>query len=118
MTSWAYHLNMTSPESDAPLLLLSRFLKGNSVLAWIVSLAHQNELKVLVYSSKSMTLYVRRKRSRYAATNLLLHRLGELDLLESWAIDFLKLIGKFGRNLTASPRRYTNRYRHSVRRTL
>ncbi|MCJ1378262.1 hypothetical protein MMC17_001359 [Xylographa soralifera] len=108
-TSWAYHLNMTFPESDAPLLLLSKFLKGNSVLAWIVSLVHQNQLKVLVYSSKSMNLYVRRKRARYAATNPLLHRLEELDLLESWATDFLKLLGKFGRNLVANP---TSIYQH------
>lgn len=33
----------------------------------------------------------------------LLHRLQELELLESWATDFLKLLGKFGRNLTAAP---------------
>ena len=103
MTSWAYHLNMISPESDTPLLLLSKFLKGNSVLAWIASLAHQNQLKVLAYSSKSMNLYVRRKWGRYAAINPLLHRVQELDLLELWATDFLKLLGKFGRNLTACP---------------
>ena len=103
MTSWAYHLNMTSPESDAPLLLLSKFLEGSSVLTWIESLARQNQLKVLVYSSRSINLYVRRKWGRYKATNPLLHRLRELDLLELWATDFLKLLGKFGRNLTASP---------------
>ncbi|CAD6570233.1 MAG: hypothetical protein ASARMPREDX12_005007 [Alectoria sarmentosa] len=103
MTSWAYHLNMISPESNAPLQLLSKFLKGNSVLAWIVSLAQQNQLKLLVYASKSMNLYVRRKRRCQAATNPLLHPLQELDLVESWATDFLKLLGKFGRNLTANP---------------
>lgn len=103
MTSWAYHLNQTSPESDVPLLLLSKFLKANSVFTWIVSLAQQNQLKVLVYSSRSMNLYVRRKRLRYKTTNPLLHRLQELDLVESWATDFLKLLGKFGRNLTANP---------------
>ena len=103
MASWAYHLNMTSSESNAPLLLLSKFLKGNSVLAWIVSLAYQNRLKLLVYSSKIMSLYVRRKRRRQAATNPLLHPLQELDLVESWATDFLKLLGKFGSNLTESP---------------
>lgn len=103
MTSWAYHLNMTSPESEEPLLLLPKFLKGKSVLAWIVLLAQHKRLEVLVSSSKSMNLYVRRKRALYSATNPMLHRLQELDLLEGWATDFLKLLGKFGRNLMDSP---------------
>jgi WD40 repeat protein len=102
-TDWAYHLNMTSPRSDAPLSLLTKFLRGNSVLGWIASLAQENQLKVLVYSSKHLNLYVRRKSGRYVATNPLLHRLRDLDLLESWATDFLKILGKFGRNLSASP---------------
>ncbi|KAL8833638.1 MAG: hypothetical protein Q9170_004159 [Blastenia crenularia] len=103
VTSWAYHFNLTSIDSDEPMLQLASFLKGNSILAWIVWLAQQNQLKVLVYTSKIMTLYVRRKRGRYGSTNPLLHRLQELDLVESWATDLLKLVGKFGQNLTTSP---------------
>ncbi|KAL8788977.1 MAG: hypothetical protein Q9213_001386 [Squamulea squamosa] len=102
-TSWAYHLNLTSVKSDEPLLQLAKFLTEGSVLAWIVLLAQQNQLKVLVYSSKIMTLYVRRKRGRYGSTNPLLHRLQELDLIESWATDLLKILGKFGQNLMSSP---------------
>ena len=103
VTSWAYHFNLTSVDTDAPLLRLGRFLDGNTVLAWIVSLAQLNQLKVLVYSSKKMTLYVRRKRSQYGSTNPILHRLQELDLVESWATDFLKILGKFGPTLLANP---------------
>ncbi|KAG6997629.1 hypothetical protein G7Y79_00039g075910 [Physcia stellaris] len=101
--SWAYHFNLTSIESDEPLLQLAKFLKGKFVLAWIAALAQHNQLKVLAYSSKTMTLYVRRKRGRYRSTNPLLHRLQELDLVESWATDFLKILGKFGQILLASP---------------
>ena len=103
VTSWAYHFNLTSVDTDAPLLRLGRFLDGNTVLAWIVSLAQLNQLKVLVYSAKKMTLYVRRKRSQYGSTNPILHRLQELDLVESWATDFLKILGKFGPTLLANP---------------
>ncbi|KAL8838171.1 MAG: hypothetical protein Q9176_005254 [Flavoplaca citrina] len=99
VTSWAYHFNLTSVDTDEPLLRLGSFLDGNTVLAWIVSLAQLNQLKVLVYSSKIMTLYVRRKRSQYGSTNPILHRLQELDLVESWATDFLKILGKFGPTL-------------------
>ncbi|KAL5045518.1 hypothetical protein BDW71DRAFT_208333 [Aspergillus fruticulosus] len=103
MTSWAYHLDKISPDSDEPLLLLADFLKGNYVLDWIVALAQSRRLKVLVSSAKSMNLYARRKRGRYAATNPMVHRLQELDLVESWATDLLKLIGKFGLHLTECP---------------
>ena len=103
MTSWAYHLNKVSPEGDQPLLLLSKFLSGRTVLAWIVSLSRQNQLKVLVSSSKSMMMYVRRKQATYENSNPLSHRLQDLDLLEAWATDFLKILGKFGPNLKSSP---------------
>lgn len=103
ITSWAYHLDKISPKSDAPLILLAEFLKGNSVLHWIVALAQRKRLRVIVSSAKSMSLYVRRKRGRYASTNPMDHRLRELDLVDSWATDLLKLIGKFGLHLAESP---------------
>jgi WD40 repeat protein len=101
--SWNYHLNLLSSESDAPLVLLAKFLSSTAVLNWIESLAKKNLLKVLVYSSKAMTSYARRKRHRNTETNPLQHRIQEIDLVESWAIDFLKIIGKFGPNLIAAP---------------
>ncbi|KAI9369763.1 hypothetical protein BJX61DRAFT_545262 [Aspergillus egyptiacus] len=103
MTSWAYHLDKISPDSDDSLLRLAHFLKGNYVLDWIVAIAQTRRLKVLVQSAKSMNLFVRRKRGRYAATNPMVHRLQELDLVESWATDLLKLVGKFGIHLTECP---------------
>ncbi|KAL8981659.1 MAG: hypothetical protein Q9205_003617 [Flavoplaca limonia] len=48
VTSWAYHFNLTSVDTDEPLLRLGSFLDGNTVLAWIVSLAQLNQLKVLL----------------------------------------------------------------------
>ncbi|KGO65030.1 hypothetical protein PEX1_017620 [Penicillium expansum] len=103
MTSWAYHLDKVSADSDAPLLLLAKFLKGNHVLDWIVALAQTRKLRVLVSSAKSMSLFARRKRGRNSVTHPMVHRLQELDLVESWATDLLKLIGKFGLHLTETP---------------
>ncbi|KAJ5467484.1 Cytochrome cd1-nitrite reductase-likeC-terminal heme d1 [Penicillium sp. IBT 31633x] len=103
MTSWAYHLDKLSPDLDAPLLLLARFLKGNYILDWIVALAQTKRLRVLVSSARSMNLYVRRKRGRDTRINPMTHRLQELELVESWAIDLLKLVGKFGLHLSEYP---------------
>ena len=102
-TSWPYHLDRIPPESDSALMALSDFLKGYSVLAWITTLASQNLLKMLVSASKSLNLLARRKRNRYTETNPMAHRLQELETIELWAIDFLKLLGKFGGNLIAAP---------------
>lgn len=103
VTSWAYHFKLTSIDNEKPLLMLAKFLKGDCVFSWIASLAHHDQLKVLVFTSKIMASYVRRKRSQYRLTNPLLHRLQELELIELWAIDFLKVLGKFGKTLMASP---------------
>lgn len=110
MTSWAYHLGKVSLDSDEPLLLLTKFLKGNYVLDWIVALALTKQLRVLVSSAKIMNLYVRRKRGLYAATNPMSHHLEELSLVELWATDFLKLVGEFGLHLIENP---TSIYQHT-----
>jgi hypothetical protein len=101
--AWAYHLDKIAPDSDAPLLLLAKLLKGNRVLDWIMTLVQHRCLKVVVSSAKSMSLYVRRMRGRYATSNPLNHRLKELELVQLWATDLLKLVGKFGTHLTECP---------------
>lgn len=103
MASWAYHLNSVSPDGDEPLILLGEFLSGRHVIAWIVSLAKQDQLKVLVSASKSMMLYVCKKQAIYEKSNSLPHRLQELDLIETWATEFRKILRKFGANLKESP---------------
>lgn len=103
MSSWGYHLNKTSSESAEPLRLLIEFLKGDSVLAWISMLATHTHMKALVSSSKSMNSYVQRKRAYHAMANPLLEPPQELNIVEAWATDFLKLLGKFGQNLGTNP---------------
>ncbi|KAJ5712715.1 hypothetical protein N7493_009183 [Penicillium malachiteum] len=103
MTSWAYHLGQLSPDLDEPLLILAKFLKENCVIDWIAALAITRKLRVLVSSAKAMKLYARRKRAQYEATNPMNHHLQELNLVESWAKDLLKLVGKFGMHLIECP---------------
>jgi hypothetical protein len=102
-TSWPYHLDRTPLDSDTVLLTLSDFLTGYSVLAWVTTLASKNLLRMLVSASKSLSRLVRVKRTKYVETNPMAHRLQELDNIERWATDFLKLLGKFGQNLVLSP---------------
>ena len=102
-TSWAYHLNFSSAASDATLTLLIRFLKGSHVLSWIHMLAVLGQLKVLIFAAQGLTTYVQKRRKSDASKMPLLHRLSDLHILELWAIDLLKLTGKFGSHLLQEP---------------
>jgi WD40 repeat protein len=102
-TSWPYHLDENSATSNEPLILITKFLRSMSVLAWISSLAEFGQLKVLVHASRTLNTFVRRRRNYDAGTNPLPHRLEDLKLVELWATDLIKILGKFGPNLTTDP---------------
>ena len=102
-TSWAYHLKSTSAASDSILDFLVKFFQGSGVLPWVQLLAMLKQLKVLVFTSEGLTSFVQRRRKLDAAKMPLLHRLSDLSVLELWAIDLLKIVGKFGNHLLEEP---------------
>ena len=101
--SWPYHLRQAATGSGDTLTLLVNFLEGRSVLFWIHSLAIFRYLEVLVRAARTLTSFVGLNRKLNAEKSPLLHRLQDLGLLESWATDFLKIVGKFGRHLLQDP---------------
>ena len=80
-----------------------RFFKGPFVLAWIHSLALFSQLEVLVKAARILTLFVALHRRLNVEKNPLLHRLQDLELLDLWAINLVKITGKFGRQLLHDP---------------
>ena len=102
-TSWGYHLNGSSAGSDNALSSLVKFFQGPYVLPWIQALATLKDLKFLVFASQSLTTLIRKRRNIDASRMPLLHRLSDLDLLEHWATDLLKVVGKFGGHLLQDP---------------
>ncbi|KAG9236956.1 hypothetical protein BJ875DRAFT_455082 [Amylocarpus encephaloides] len=101
-TSWPYHLDLSCATNEI-LLFIAKFLRSNSVLTWISSLASYGELKVLVHASRTLSTLARRRRKFDIGSNPLLHRLEDLELVDLWATDLIKLLGKFGPNLTTEP---------------
>jgi len=102
-TSWMYHLRHMRVASDEALEKLVRLFKNLSVLTWIHALALVGHLEMLVKASKVLTTFVSNRRKLNSTQNPLLHRLSDIDLLERWTIDLVKLIGKFGRHLLSDP---------------
>ena len=101
--SWAYHLDASSPASENVLNLLGDFFKGQAVLFWISVLARIGDLKTLVQTSRSLTIFIQRRRKHDAGISPLLHKLEEIEGLELWVTDLNKICAKFSQNLIRDP---------------
>lgn len=104
-TSWSYHLVSSAADSaHTQLLLLVKFFQGPSVLFWIHFLALHGQLRSLLYASQSITSYLKKQALIDAERSPMTHRLQEKELVECWATDLVKIVGKFGSNLVRHPR--------------
>lgn len=61
------------------------------------------QLKVMVYASRHLDTFLRKRRKLDASRISLLHRLSDTNLLESWDTDLLRVSGKFGIHLLQDP---------------
>ncbi|EKG17144.1 hypothetical protein MPH_05598 [Macrophomina phaseolina MS6] len=102
-TSWSFHLQHSDFESDAAFDILVKFFTRTSVLTWIHILALTGQLEVLVKTSKTLGNFVAKIRKSNKNRNPMLHRLSDLDLLDQWAIDLVKVVGKFSKHLLTNP---------------
>lgn len=101
--SWHVHLDKIAADSDTALQALVKFFHDVPALAWIQYLAVADELAVLVAASLSLSSFIRRKRKAESSKPPTMHRIPELSLLETWAIDLLKMTAKFGSYLIEDP---------------
>jgi WD40 repeat protein len=104
-TSWAHHLSLSSAAQDrASLLLLAKFLDGPSVLTWIHYLALAGQLRILVLASKSLMAFLEKRARIDVEESHITHPLREMEMIGLWAIDFIKVVGKFGTHLVSHPK--------------
>ncbi|KAF7529454.1 hypothetical protein G7054_g9838 [Neopestalotiopsis clavispora] len=100
---WSDHLilsAMTSNESIEPLV---EFLRSPNVLIWINSISKTGQLHVLVRAFNNLSLFVR-KLSAIESIKLPSGRTSnDLELIELWATDLAKVVGKFGSQLRHMP---------------
>lgn len=102
-TSWAFHLESCSTESDRVLDMLVKFFGGPYPLPWIQYLSMSGHLSGLVTVSRRLASFSRRRRRMEIDRAPMLHRLSDLSLLDTWAVDLMKLPAKFGRHLSDDP---------------
>ncbi|KAI0444621.1 hypothetical protein F4803DRAFT_511376 [Xylaria telfairii] len=100
---WSFHLDHCSAESDHVLEMLFAFFSSDLPLPWIHKLALGGQLSTLLKVSSSLSAFVRKRRKTDFIKPPPFHRLPELALLETWAIDLLKITAKFGNHLSQDP---------------
>ncbi|KAI8630209.1 NACHT and WD domain protein [Xylariaceae sp. FL1651] len=101
--SWSSHLILSTTESDSSFGVLKQFLTSQAVLTWIHYLALEGKLRVLVLASKHLSKYSSKQHRRYQQNEEKSQRMMDRALLENWAIDLIKLTGKFGAIILKSP---------------
>lgn len=101
VSAWSSHLFLGSAISQEILEILVSFLKGPHILTWIYVAARGKKLEILVASSRHLT-EIAFKLRKIGDDEFLLHREAGA-VIESWAADLLKIIGKFGSNLKDHP---------------
>ncbi|OHF02107.1 NACHT and WD domain-containing protein [Colletotrichum orchidophilum] len=100
---WFIHLSRASVHGSTEVLtVVMKFLNSPSILTWIYLAVKNNEIRLLVTASRYLTDMVVGLRRSTTDDESLTHR-QTVRLLEGWATDLVKIVGKFGSNLRQSP---------------
>lgn len=95
--SWSTHLLKSMPLDGDLVPTLHKFLTGNSMLTWIHSLAVTGQLRVLAQTSKDLA-----KLSHNSRQHSIL-KIQEQELISSWSVDLLRIMGRYGSLLRRRP---------------
>ena len=105
---FAYHVSETSLDSEDLIASLKAFF-AQYCLFWIEAIALSRNLRYLTRSARFLKSYAKR-RSRRRNLNSFRSPLSLTDVnsddarfVQLWAIDFIRIVGKFGLNLIQSP---------------
>ena len=96
-TSFYEHIKQTTSADDTLLSQLGAFLDSPELLSWIEYIAQTGNLNHLIRTGKVFNGYLERR----AKHSPLLGK--EVQRLEAWGTDLIRLVGRFGTNLLSSP---------------
>ncbi|KAI1362810.1 hypothetical protein F5Y08DRAFT_329875 [Xylaria arbuscula] len=95
---WTVHLVHTTPDDEECASILRKFLTGRWSLTWIHILALSGQLRALVRSSKNLSRYASKGTEQDTKAAIPEH-----EFLENWAVDMVRIPGKFGQVLRRKP---------------
>ena len=102
-TWWSSHLLHTSLMHGQVAEVLVRFLTGHWVLTWIHVLAANGQIRKLVQASEHLSRYSAKWKKLDIVQGDPSTHIIQQQLLETWAVDCMKIVGKFGTSLRRNP---------------
>ncbi|MCJ1385693.1 hypothetical protein MMC17_008816 [Xylographa soralifera] len=91
------HITHVTSTDNELLFALAKFLKSSNVLSWIEYIAQYSNLNRLIQAGQVFKDFLRRRLKHLSPFGK------ELALLDSWAIDLIRLVTKFGKTLVVLP---------------
>ncbi len=101
VSAWPDHLALGSSTDPAILGIVLDFLKSPHVLTWIHVAAGGKELRTLVIASRHLSDLALDLRRLGDGESAMHHQAAAI--IEGWATDLIKVVGKFGNNLLEHP---------------
>ncbi|KAM0258564.1 hypothetical protein ACHAQJ_003735 [Trichoderma viride] len=101
VSEWSSHAVLGSTTSPELLEILVSFLQGPHILTWIYAAAREQKLEALVTASCHLA-EIALKLRKIGDEEFAMHRQAA-TLIEGWAADLVKVVGKFGNNLREHP---------------
>ncbi|KAA6412809.1 MAG: hypothetical protein FRX48_03801 [Lasallia pustulata] len=96
------HITHVSSTDEDILIGLAKFLNSSNVLSWIEHLAQNSDLDCLIRTGEAFRHFLQRRSKHMSPFGR------EVVTLDSWATDLVRLVTKFGKNLSASPSSIVN----------
>ena len=93
------HINYASSADNELLTRLYQFLNSPQgyVLSWIEYIAKAQDLNHLIQTGAVLRTYLKRRMRHYPALGK------EVQIIEMWSTDLIRIVAKFGRNLLSFP---------------
>ena len=91
------HIRHTSSTDDDVFFALIKFLNSINILSWIEYLAQVPDLICIIQTGRSLRNYLQRRSRSISPIGK------DMTTLDSWSIDLVRLVAKFGKTLSASP---------------
>ena len=108
-SSWPFHLTHSHGyEDQRSLSALMGVFKDRTVLNWMFTLAKSGRLRTLVEASRALADFLKAVDRADKERSPLMHRLQDKGLLQLWAQDLIRIVGKFGVLITQHPRAIYN----------
>lgn len=102
-TGWPHQLRFSDVAHSELIGTLLEFLKSRDVSDWIQTIASISSLDTMVEAARSVNELIRKQKKYNTTQSPLLHRLNDIQELEDWSLDLMRIVGRFSETLRQAP---------------